>query len=78
MADPKASWALVVYIFKVSTFSLRATFNYFIFQLFLLTLQKKEEEYQLKKRDIAATKLQKVYRGFRYQIIIIIAICKSF
>lgn len=36
-----------------------------------LFLQKKEEEYQLKKQEAAATKIQKFYKGFRYNVMTI-------
>lgn len=32
----------------------------------VLVSQRKEAEYQHKKKEVAATKLQKFYRGFRY------------
>lgn len=40
--------------------------NYKMLTGLVLSSQRKEAEYQHQKREVAATKLQKFYRGFRY------------
>lgn len=39
---------------------------FLLFWIFDFHLQQKEAEYQHQKQEVAATKLQKFYRGFRY------------
>jgi len=34
---------------------------------FVFASQRKEAEYQRQKKEVAATKIQKFYRGFRYE-----------
>jgi len=34
---------------------------------FVLASQRKEAEYQHQRKEVAATKIQKFYRGFRYE-----------
>ena len=40
--------------------------NYKMLTGWVLSSQRKEAEYQHQKKEVAATKLQKLYRGFRY------------
>lgn len=40
--------------------------NYKMLSGLVLAPQRKEAEYQHQKKEVAATKLQKFYRGFRY------------